>query len=286
MPETKQLIAALIAAKKHFRPAVKGKENPHFKSKYADLAEVIDATQEALAESGLLVLQPTDVDEQGRTLLVTKLLHTSGEQEVGRYLLNPAKQDPQGYAAALTYARRHCYMAMIGIAPEDDDGNTASQPPKKVATRDARHGELLSAADRQVFLDLMVKHGKEWPKIAAWLSKADKSFPPDGKVTDVTYEQAGRVRKAMESQAAKAKPAVPEADQEEAYRAHEEHISGVRTKADSNVVWSEINRDKDSGLLSAELAKLLIDKLMDHNSKTWAKPVNGKQETGLLPAVK
>jgi len=37
------------------------------------------------------------------------------------------KQDPQGYASALTYARRYSLMSACGIAPEDDDGNAGSR---------------------------------------------------------------------------------------------------------------------------------------------------------------
>lgn len=126
-----KLTTALIAARRKFMPAVKNKVNSHLKNSYVDLASVIEATDDALAENGLVVVQPTEIDEQGRVYLLTKLLHTSGEEVTGRYLLKPAKEDPQGYGAAMTYARRYCLMALLGIAPEDDDGNAASQQPKQ-----------------------------------------------------------------------------------------------------------------------------------------------------------
>jgi len=120
------LVAALIKAKAEFNPARKSSVNPHFKNRYADLAEVIEATEPALLKHGLVVLQPTRVDEQGRVILQTILLHESGEREVGEYLLVPSKQDPQGYGAAMTYARRYCWKGILGIAEEDDDGESAS----------------------------------------------------------------------------------------------------------------------------------------------------------------
>ena len=46
-----------------------------------------------------------------------------------------SRNDAQGYGAAMTYARRYSIMAACGIAPEDDDGNEASQPKKETKTR-------------------------------------------------------------------------------------------------------------------------------------------------------
>jgi hypothetical protein len=54
-------------------------------------------------------------------------IHESGEKMSAGVLHVPAtKQDAQGYGSALTYARRYSLMAACGIAPEDDDGNAAS----------------------------------------------------------------------------------------------------------------------------------------------------------------
>jgi hypothetical protein len=54
--------------------------------------------------------------------------------ECGKLHVPAAKQDPQGYGSALTYARRYSLMAACGIAPEDDDGNAATR--KVVPTPD------------------------------------------------------------------------------------------------------------------------------------------------------
>jgi len=64
--------------------------------------------------------------------VTTVFLHESGETwESGPLHVPAAKQDPQGYGSALTYARRYSLMAACGIAPEDDDGNAASAPVKQ-----------------------------------------------------------------------------------------------------------------------------------------------------------
>lgn len=122
---------ALISARAAFNPAVKDGTNPHFGSKFVSLAGVITAIDQAMHDNGLIVLQPTRVGTDGKTVLVTTIMHTSGEWVAGEYPVTAAKQnDPQAEGSAMTYARRYALMAMVGIAPEDDDGNAASSPAK------------------------------------------------------------------------------------------------------------------------------------------------------------
>ena len=117
---------AFVAAKREFAPALKASTNPHFKSKYADLAGCLEAVNEALLNNGIAVYQETCEDMTGVTV-ETVFLHESGESLRGGKLHVPAaKQDPQGYGSALTYARRYSIMAACGIAAEDDDGNAAT----------------------------------------------------------------------------------------------------------------------------------------------------------------
>lgn len=128
------LMPALIKAQSAFAPAVKAKVNPHFKSKYVPLDAVIDAIAQPLRDNGIAIVQQTDI-EDARTVLITRLVHESGEWIAGKYPVHPVKADPQGEGSALTYARRYALMAIAGIAPEDDDGNAAvkatqAQAPK------------------------------------------------------------------------------------------------------------------------------------------------------------
>ena len=126
------LAAALAKAQAVIEGAIKDKANPAFRSRYADLAAVWDAIREPLTANGLSLIQMPDVFE-GEPVLVTRLLHASGEWLEGTYPLNPVKQDPQGYGSAITYARRYAAMAVCGVAPEDDDGNAASGRSDKAA---------------------------------------------------------------------------------------------------------------------------------------------------------
>ena len=95
---------AFVAAKKEFAPALKTATNPHFKSKYADLAGCLEAVNEALLNNGIALYQETFEDGTGVTI-ETVFLHESGESLRGGKLHVPAaKQDPQGYGSALHHA--------------------------------------------------------------------------------------------------------------------------------------------------------------------------------------
>jgi hypothetical protein len=125
-----QIATALVKAQKEFSPALKCSTNPHFKSRYADLAACLEAVQDPLNNNGIALLQVTHDDSNGVTV-ETLFIHESGEQISGGKLHVPAsKQDPQGYGSALTYARRYSLLAACGIAPEDDDGNAATKSAK------------------------------------------------------------------------------------------------------------------------------------------------------------
>ena len=118
--------AALVKAQKAFGPALKSSTNPHFKSRYADLSACVEAVIDALNDNGIALIQRNIECESG-VCVETVFVHESGESlSSGPLHVPAAKQDPQGYGSALTYARRYSLMAACGIAPEDDDGNAAT----------------------------------------------------------------------------------------------------------------------------------------------------------------
>jgi hypothetical protein len=123
----KNIATALVKAQRGFAPALKTSTNPHFRSKYVDLAGCVEAVVDSLNAAGIALIQRTSEDATGVTV-ETVFVHESGEMmECGKLHVPAAKQDPQGYGSALTYARRYSLMAACGIAPEDDDGNAASK---------------------------------------------------------------------------------------------------------------------------------------------------------------
>lgn len=140
------LAVAMAKAQMEMRNPAKDAVNPHFKSRYADLAAVLDATKPALLKHGLSVMQfPCELDDAAA--LTTLLVHApSGEWIETTIKLRPAKADPQGVGSALTYLRRYCLQSIAGITAEDDDDGhaathrpTAQQPAKQPAP--AANGE-------------------------------------------------------------------------------------------------------------------------------------------------
>jgi len=123
---TGQLYAALAEAQAIMPNAVLNKINPHYKSRYADLAAIRDATLPALTKHGLSIVQYTAIDESGNLLLHTRLAHKSGHWVEGIYPLPIALDKPQAMGSALTYARRYEWASICGIAAEEDDDANAA----------------------------------------------------------------------------------------------------------------------------------------------------------------
>jgi hypothetical protein len=142
-----KLIAALIAAKKKFKTLTKNKVNPHFKSRYADLAAVHAAVDDALADNGLTIMQPINFDKETGPYITTELYHVSGECKTAKYIL-PGGVDSQKLAAAITYGRRNSLCALLGIpADDDDDGETEqNRPPQETGNGGAKPSTSTAAA--------------------------------------------------------------------------------------------------------------------------------------------
>jgi hypothetical protein len=144
----KHIATALVKAQKAFGPALKSSTNPHFKSRYADLAACVEAVIQGLNDNGIALIQK-NYDCNDGVMVETVFLHESGEMlECGILHVPAAKQDPQGFGSALTYARRYSLMAACGIAPEDDDGNAGSRRTEvKSEVNENQMADLLAAMD-------------------------------------------------------------------------------------------------------------------------------------------
>ncbi len=136
----KAISAALAEAQHEIQAAIKDKENPFFRSKYADLASVMAAAKEAIHNHCMAVTQFTGTTDDGKIILTTMLMHTSGEWISSEFPLEPmvkttrgkdgevieVKNNPQDWGSYLTYYRRYTYAALVGVPTADDDGNAAS----------------------------------------------------------------------------------------------------------------------------------------------------------------
>ena len=144
----KDLALALNKAQAAMSGAKKSAANPFFKSKYANLEEVIACIKEPFESNGLSFMQ-FPITEDDRAGVETIVMHESGEWISGSFMLKCSKLDPQGMASAITYARRYGIQSIAGIPSEDDDGNAASQAPKKPAMTPKQAVAKLSSAESQ-----------------------------------------------------------------------------------------------------------------------------------------
>lgn len=122
---TPELFAALANAQAEVENATKNAANPHFRSRYADLAEVLNTVRPVFTRHGLSIIQSTGFD--GDFVSVETLIaHAGGGRITSTASCHPAKTDAQGIGSATTYLRRYALAAMTGVAQEDDDGNAAA----------------------------------------------------------------------------------------------------------------------------------------------------------------
>lgn len=134
----KELAKALLAARKEMGKLINNAKNPHYRSNYATLDEVIRVAQEPLANAGICVLESTcALVEDNATITKQRLdlIHIeSGDVYSSKIpLICKDPSNPQQLKSAQTYARRMLWTAAAGLAPEDDDGNAASQETSKPA---------------------------------------------------------------------------------------------------------------------------------------------------------
>ena len=140
------LAKAIALSQLHVENALKSSTNPHFKSKYADLAEILNTVRPVFSANGIAIVQ-TPTFESGVASVETMLCHESGEF-ISSVCSSPvSKQDAQGIGSAITYLRRYSLAAMCGIAQADDDGQHAVQEPQ---TQRQAPSRKLSNAEREM----------------------------------------------------------------------------------------------------------------------------------------
>lgn len=141
-----EIAAAMAAAQKDMRPALKDATNPAYKSKYADLASVWDACRGPLTTHQLAVLQDATMTEQSVSVL-TRIVHASGQWfEFGPLVVPMARQDAHGVGSAISYAKRYGLSAAIGVVSDDDDDGVGAvgRQEKVQVTKPAGYDDWLT----------------------------------------------------------------------------------------------------------------------------------------------
>lgn len=122
------LAEALSKAQGEIEDATKAGINPHFKSKYADLAAVRAVIRTPLSANGLSIIQLPRA-QNGVVEVDTMLVHKTGEYISETLRMPVAQMNAHGIGSAITYARRYGLMSILCLAADDDDGNAAVQAP-------------------------------------------------------------------------------------------------------------------------------------------------------------
>lgn len=127
--QVNELFTALSKALGEIDSLPFNRTNPHFKSKYADLAITIEKSKPALMKHGLMLIQAVE-NEGDKYHVESMLTHSSGQWLKSKVELILTKKDMQGLGSATTYAKRYAAQSLLFVAgDEDDDGNAASAPP-------------------------------------------------------------------------------------------------------------------------------------------------------------
>jgi hypothetical protein len=125
--ELGELFAALSQAQGDMDDARKDSVNPHFKSRYSDLASVRGAIRKPFAKHGLSYMQP--IRTNGRKVIIeTIIAHKSGQFISETAEWTALNETPQAMASATTYGRRYGLQSITGLSSDDDDGNAATGP--------------------------------------------------------------------------------------------------------------------------------------------------------------
>lgn len=153
-----ELMTALAKAQGKMSHAVKDSTNPHFKSKYADLASVWNACREPLAEQGLAVTQTMDFSGD-RQVLITTLGHSSGQWMRSLMALPPCTK-PQEVGSLLSYFRRYSLASMVGVYQDDDDAETVQKvhrdAPKEVP-KEVPRGQKLTPSQCEELCEWLIQ---------------------------------------------------------------------------------------------------------------------------------
>lgn len=116
------------------------KDKQAYGYKYADLASCLQAIKKPLADNGLSISQLVTQDRDNKQVLVTLLIHESGQwlksifgiENVVMKQCNSLQQ----IGAGITYARRYALSAIIGLTQEDDDGNSVPKFKKEEESKE------------------------------------------------------------------------------------------------------------------------------------------------------
>ena len=169
-----ELATALVVAQGLIQNPTKSVKNDFFKSKYADLAGVIDVVRPAFTEAGIAVIQAPSTGADGEIAVTTTLDHTSGQwmsDQVSMAIDPNAKNPAQAAGSLITYLRRYSLSAFANVAQNDDDGNSLAGNVKAVEQKPVDNSVL----DIDAYKELCWKHKDTIIAVKAGIANDDLS---------------------------------------------------------------------------------------------------------------
>lgn len=172
MQSAKELPKALVKARLKFKKITKNKEGYGYK--YADLGELFEATQSALAEEGIIVIQVPITPQPNLIGIKTEIWHVSGEMLVYEFVPDldvrtvGTQKGVQALGSLISYLKRYHYAAIFGLSSEDDDGKAAVEQfssKSKASNFESSVAQLKANSDKDKLLtDIRALISTKWPK--------------------------------------------------------------------------------------------------------------------------
>jgi hypothetical protein len=175
--------AALAKAQAELRNPAKNRENPHFKSKYADLAEGLDVIRPVLAKHGIAFVQATEF-ENDMVILRTRLIHGNQFLESSYPVSRLDKHQTMG--ASLTYAKRQALFSLVGVSGDDDDDGEITR--KTPGDRWAPTRKALEASVEQVKRETSNSLKKNEPDLWPTIERKARAAKSVDELTAVWHE--------------------------------------------------------------------------------------------------
>tara|TARA_R100000655_G_scaffold108189_1_gene159704 strand:- start:2551 stop:3180 length:630 start_codon:yes stop_codon:yes gene_type:complete len=162
-----KLAPALVAAQAEMGPAVLDSKNPAFRSRYASLSSVLEASVPPLNRHGIAVLQHPTFDNDTKVVEVTTILmHNTGQRMWSTCALPlGGKKDGHALKSATTYLRRVGLITICGLPEADDDGNATSAVSAPVAPKPAP----VSKGDIEMYNTMLGNAGVDPAVVAAFM---------------------------------------------------------------------------------------------------------------------
>lgn len=159
-PETKDLVAALVAAQAEYPAVQRTGENKFGKYSYMTYSGICEALRGPLNKHGLSLPQVCLTRSQGEWIAVGTLRHTTGQyltalcpMYLGKEKDGTAKADMQSLGSAYTYAKKYLLLGLVGGWAEEDDDGQQTMPDKE-----APKGGKPAGRDRSLEIEQAAKH--------------------------------------------------------------------------------------------------------------------------------